>query len=581
MAGSFDSLARLRVWSPLSSHEASSVEQTISDAQCQLLEVAKRIQRLESELSTLRAQSLALEKVIHAGQGLRAPVRCLPLELLSEVFSHCTETVISCSDPDEESDSDSESGSEPDSEIALRLNERTVQTFHVPAAVLCQVCTTWNSILSSSSFAWSRISLSMDVISLYKDDGSIIEWAREKLEAVLLRSGESPLYLFVNMIHLVKDFVDSRADDEYTKLLDVLFKDSHRWKAVELDLEDTYPYLGAMIAQTLSHSLPQLQSLTMSIPQHSEIQHAASCDVPLLQHLTINLYAFRGLALPQWSQLHSLAVVDQSDTLQVAPFLRTIDLLAACTSLTVLRWDCPLENYKEEGDRLPVPMSRIQTLDVSDTFNPLIPYLTFPHLAHFHFQTRYRSNQGFTDLTQRLDVVRTMITSLAVNFIEGHGTFNITDIWKSLGYFPEVKLLSLKQIAPVLEDQSGNRISDGSQHFPKLRSLSYNSLDLKGGRSPNSAIPGVLALVKRFWLPKQKSERDPLVAADGLQARTFPVLRNLVIRSVALGYRAKDAMILSEDDVQILREFRAAGLDIVVQDSRPNTGSVDARFILV
>jgi len=276
-------------------------------------------------------------------------------------------------------------------------------------------------------------------------------------------------------------------------------------------------------------------------------------------------------------------VIDQSDTLQVAPFLRTIDLLAACTSLTVLRWDCPLAKHKEEGDRLPIPMSRIQTLDVSDTFNPLIPYLTFPHLAHFHFYTRYWSyyNQGFTNLTQRLDVVRAMITSLAVNFPEGHGAFNIADIWKSLGYFPEVKLLSLRHIVPVLEDQSGNRISAGSQQFPKLQSLSYNSLNLKLGRSPDHTISDFLALVKTFWHPKQNVVGDPLVAAHGLQARTFPVLRNLVIRSEALGYRAKDAMILSEDDAQILREFRAAGLDVIVQDYRPNTGSVDARFIPV
>jgi len=279
MAALFDPLARLRVWSPLSSHEASFVEQTISDARSKLIEIKKRIQNLENELSPLRAQQLALEKVVHAGQGLRAPIRSLPLELLSEVFSRCTETVIFCSDPEDDPESDSESGSEPDSEIALHLNERTIQTFHVPAAALCQVCTTWNSILSSSSFAWSRISLFMDVASLYKDDGSIIEWAREKLEAALKRSKESPLYVSVNMVHLAKAFVDSRADDEYIMLLGLLFKDSHRWKAVELDLGDTYPYIGAMIAQTLSHSMPQLQSFTMSIHQHLQIQrlHSAMC----------------------------------------------------------------------------------------------------------------------------------------------------------------------------------------------------------------------------------------------------------------------------------------------------------------
>ena len=579
MAALFDPLARLRVWSPLSSHEASFVEQTASDAHSELIKIKKRIQDLENELFPLRAQHLAFEKVIHAGQGLRAPVRCLPLELLLEVFSHCTETVISCSDPEDDPESDSESGSEPDSEIALRLNERTVQTFHVPAAVLCQVCTTWNSILSTSSFAWSRISLSMDVASLYKDDGSIIEWAEEKLEAALARSGEFPLRFSVNMAHLAKDFVDYRADVAYTRLIDLLFKDSHRWKAAELDLEDDHSDLGLMISEALTYPMPWLQSFTMLISKKlamkSIVQRSPSCDSPSLQHLSINPYGLLLLSPPQWSQLHSLALIGPSDSL--APLSQAFDVLAACASLTVLRWDCPLTENKDERDRSPVLMPRIQALDVSDTFNPLIPYLSFPHLADFHFHTRYRSyfNQDFTDLAQRLDVVRDKITSLAVNFPEGHGAFHIADVWKSLGHLPEVKHLSLRHI-PVAEIHSDNRFSDSSQRFPKLQSLSYNLLDLGLGRSTDYAIPGVLALVRAFSHPKRNAGRDPLVAADGLQARTFPVLRNLMIRAEALGYRAKDATVLREDDIQTLREFIAAGLDVIVQDYRPSTGSVDA-----
>lgn len=95
----FDPFARLRVWSPLSPHEESLVKQTLCDPQCRLKEISRHIQRLESELESLRRQEAALNRVVHASQGLRAPIRSLPLELLLEVFSHCTETLISCSDP--------------------------------------------------------------------------------------------------------------------------------------------------------------------------------------------------------------------------------------------------------------------------------------------------------------------------------------------------------------------------------------------------------------------------------------------------------------------------------------------------
>ena len=248
MPGRFDPVTRLRVWSPLSPHEESFVEQIISDAQSQLDEISSHTQHMGGELRPLGEQYEALDKVVYVSRGLRAPIRTLPLELLSEVFAHCTDIQVSCSDQEDGdiSDSDSEAGSE----LALRLDERTIKTFQVPAAVLCQVCTTWNSIVSISTLFWSRISLSMGVASLQKDDGSITEWATSKLAAALVRSGESPLHATMSLRDFPKTFISDHGHTSYLRPVSTFLEGNYRWRAAELKLS------GAHVIRVFKKKLP-------------------------------------------------------------------------------------------------------------------------------------------------------------------------------------------------------------------------------------------------------------------------------------------------------------------------------------
>jgi len=555
----FDLLARLRLWSPLSPQEASLAEKTSSDAQSRLEEVSRYIEHLEAEVNALRKQSEELERFLSASQGLRAPIRTLPLELLSEIFARCTETEISCSDPKYgtaayyalKSNSDSDSESDFEGLAAVRhLSDRTVRTLDVPAAVLCQVCTTWNSVISTSSFAWSRISLSLNVTSLYQDDGDIIRWARAKLAAALARSGQSPLYASFRLRYLSEDFSMGDTSKEYESLVSAVFQESHRWKAVELEMRDDHFGLHSIIVDTLSRPMPLLQSISISLNGNilaSASGHVGICNAPLLRHVDLNLFEFDDLEIPivPWSQLHSLEVKAKSKT--PFPFQQAISVLAACSSLELLRWSCPLT--EDESNRSSVLLSQLQTLDADETFNPLMPYLTFPHLCDFRFHIAYCWTQSF-DLAQQLDAVRPIVTSLKVNYLGGIDTLHTADVWRMLGNFPEVKSLSLRHILPLkMEPPSG--FFDGPQRFPKLQSMSYILIERISRPSPDDVTTGILKLVDSF--------RN---SVGGVQGGVFPTLRNFMICFEVFPDK-KDAF-MSKKDVRILREFAASGLDFEV-----------------
>jgi len=546
----FDEPTRIQLWPPLFPQETSITEQTYSDALSQPEDISRRTRHLESRTTPPRESHEALNRVAHA-----TSTPTLPLELLSEVFAYCcTEIRISCSDP--EGGGVFQGRSVPHPEAAHRLYERTIKTLHAPAVALCQVCTTWNSVISASKFAWSRISLSMNVEFLSEGDGGVTEWARSKLAAVLLRSGESPLDVSASFRILnLPLFEDEYAASSYRNLAAMFFKENYRWKTAELDLNCRH--VNARVTPFFLHPMPLLRTIVISFNAPSLNSWGMKidiCDSPLLQHVSLKpkaLYNRQKLPLAPWSQLHSLTVTAQSKT--VVSLGEAIDVLAACSSLELLQWDCPVTKDDNESYRSPVPMSQLQKLDVNGTFNPLIPRLSFPHLHIFHFHIEGSNCRDSYHFTQQLDVVRSMATSLTVD-LSGSLAPTAADIWRMLGKFPEVKSLSLSH--PLRDGRPPISFFDhidGPGSFPNLQSLSYTLIDWRFGRG---STRGIFELVDSF--------RN---TANGVQGRTFPILRTLTIWFQVPQRRARDLVPLSKDGLQILREFRAAGLNATVYAS--------------
>lgn len=114
----------------------------------------------------------------------------------------------------------------------------------------------------------------------------------------------------------------------------------------------------------------------------------------------------------------------------------------------------------------------------------------------------------------------------------------------------------------VSEIEQANSSVDGFRQFPKLQSLSYRLCE-RNARKPSQCfrIASVLDLVDSF-----------LTATSEVQGRRFPILRTLIIRSEPLHYPVENGLRLNEDDMRTVNGFRAAGMDVIVQDVKHNPG---------
>jgi len=116
--------------------------------------------------------------------------------------------------------------------------------------------------------------------------------------------------------------------------------------------------------------------------------------------------------------------------------------------------------------------------------------------------------------------------------------------------------------SPLPEVELHRDFIDGSERFPKLQSLTYDAVNWKAQGLPGNVIKAIIGLVQPFRHP-----------AGGLQGRAFPVLRKLTVRFEVEVYSFDNALILSEKDVQTLKELRAAGLDVYVREYRGHINS--------
>jgi len=203
-----------------------------------------------------------------------------------------------------------------------------------------------------------------------------------------------------------------------------------------------------VVAQALSHSMPLLRSITLSLTRDVDWStHVGPrklfCEAPLLRHVNLKAFSLLTTELP-WSQLYSFTVI--GGRYSFVQFSHAIQALAACSSLMLLRWDHLVLPNHDAVSMPPVPLISMQELDTNNTFIPLISSLTFPRLSKFHFDMKLHRQQDFYLFEDHLDPIRSIITSLAVDIPADLGTFYIWDVCSLLGYFPELQSLSLTAV---------------------------------------------------------------------------------------------------------------------------------------
>jgi len=164
MTATFDVHARQRTWSPLAAEEIPVVVNAVSDASDRLDAIDSRIQSLEEELNRLQIQKDVTRRHLDAHRSLQAPIRSLPLELLSEILFLCTDTLISYQEDKNpiEDTLDPASDSEPYDDDIEYLTTGTTDIY-IPQVTLSKVCSTWNSVIDASTYAWSNISFTIQL----------------------------------------------------------------------------------------------------------------------------------------------------------------------------------------------------------------------------------------------------------------------------------------------------------------------------------------------------------------------------------------------------------------------------------
>lgn len=132
----FDVQDRLRAWSPLAGTERNLVSRQIEHSQIQL-------DTLEEQIQTLQEQKRVLVDRLSKHRSLLAPIRSLPLELLSEILSLVSRTTIHYYEEEKEYTCD----------LCANFNRdtgwRDILAINVPAATFSNVCTTWNALCNS------------------------------------------------------------------------------------------------------------------------------------------------------------------------------------------------------------------------------------------------------------------------------------------------------------------------------------------------------------------------------------------------------------------------------------------------
>ena len=206
----------------LSGQMRSQYSKTIASIETDISKLDDEMSRLQMVMDQLAAEHQSLEKSLEQHRAVMAPIRRIPLEVLSGIFIFCADS------------SSSDSGS----------------NFYVTQAPmqLTFVCNKWRRLAISMSQLWSSISLHGGDSSgrgmVYYPERSI---RTDMLSTWLLRSGSSPLTLAIDALWLEHKAL--------TSCIEILIPHSHRWLDVTFALDEVH---WEMLWDAKGH-LPQLE----------------------------------------------------------------------------------------------------------------------------------------------------------------------------------------------------------------------------------------------------------------------------------------------------------------------------------
>lgn len=246
-----------------SSAQTREFSKTIADVETNMGRLDEEISRLQKAMYHLQNERQKLEASLDEYRSLAAPIRTIPPEILSEIFSHC-----------------------------LVDNTEIVDVAKAPL-LLTFACSRWRTVAISTPRLWSSVRVTRGVVSM------------EMLQTWLLRSCDIPLTLAVNATCL--------GDYDVCLCIKTLIPHCRRWQDVKFILPG--PLLSMLGA--VAGSVPLLQKVHIGTTE-STIPFLDAFEVaPMLCDVTFekNLPPM-SLRLP-WRQLKRCDMLVAGDWLYV------------------------------------------------------------------------------------------------------------------------------------------------------------------------------------------------------------------------------------------------------------------------
>ncbi|KAJ7656532.1 hypothetical protein DFH06DRAFT_1091449 [Mycena polygramma] len=318
-----------------------SIREFVSSGSSRRTLLDARIAPLKAELEKLQRERDALDVEIRKHEGALSPLRRLPTEIISAIFTLALPPFASCS------------------------NLMNVQE---GPWVLSAVCSRWRAVVLSQPCFWT--SLSLDFMDDPPDSASLVGLV-PTLEAHLERSQQSPLNI------TFRTFYDMDIEEREQRVLDLITLCCHRWETVELSgpwMLYTSPSLGSTRGD-----LPLLRSLSITVQElgdpGSVLDVFQSC--PQLQEVFFNPGRYGGSE-------HILADLPSSQLRRYSAsnsWANHVHILHSASNLV----DCVLRAIPSGMGNLAgytIVLPHLLRLSVST--NTFLPYLDTPALQELY-----------------------------------------------------------------------------------------------------------------------------------------------------------------------------------------------------
>lgn len=323
-------------WHPSSSSEQNAISQLLLDEWKAVEHYNEEIFRLEEIIGKLHRQRAEHQKLIDGLNSLDAPIKRLPVEVLTKIFyQHIYEAW-----------------------------NTTPHLLGMAPLVLGLVCRHWRHIALSNKRMWSYVGLDADVFGEGLDhyEGGAAQWDRREkarvfrasriVEKYLERSEPLPLSIKVR---------SSRDTHVHEPVFRLLVSHSKRWHDVELDLEGGLLQRGRVLGG-IEGNLPVLEKLLLNLqrPSADTIRSFSKC--PRLRAFATVGAQFNFPSLPS-HQLTKLLVEDPRAK-------RLLKLIRACPQLTHLwidssKYDAAVAQHQAEDRTTFIVQSQVRAISIT------------------------------------------------------------------------------------------------------------------------------------------------------------------------------------------------------------------------